>query len=640
MSGIVGLYSSQGQAPHRQLWPALVNHLRHRGPDEGGWWSDGGCFLGHRRLTTVGGPRGQQPMATADGRLVLVCDGAIYNHIELKRELERDGFRFRTDSDAEVLLHGYLAWGEGLARRLEGMFAFALIDRQSQELLLVRDRFGQKPLLFWKGPSYFAFASELRPLVALPELPRQLDLEGLGGFLTLNYVPGTRTLLEGVQRLGPGQWLKVGATIEQGTYYQPPHEACTQAEPQATLEQLGTLLDRAVSGALQCDVPLGVLLSGGVDSALVAESGARQGRLNQAFFLDFEEPGFSRKRAVKEVCRHLGLKLETLTMTPKMLEYFPALVEFADEPLADPSALAFFMLSKLAADTHRVVLSGDGADELFAGSPRYWATLLHKRLVSRLPARLRRQAADWAGNHRLKSGRVNWLFRLARFLRAAPLESGLAHYTWRGSWLPAQAATMVAGGARQPVGEALVVKTLELDPNRLTLLDLQKADLEDHLPNDVLARSDHLGLAAGVETRNPFLYHELASWALALPDRYKAHWGGRGKTLLRSRAQALFGKSVASGARLGLSFPVHAWLLSPEAEPIRDALSPSELNKVGVLDLDKIQSALNDTLAGERAYGPELWGLAVLSTWYGTRVARPPAPPRTDDVSERVIPLQ
>ncbi|HZU34675.1 MAG TPA: asparagine synthase (glutamine-hydrolyzing), partial [Gemmataceae bacterium] len=385
MCGIAGLYSFDGPAPHRALWPVLVNHLHHRGPDGGGWWADGPFFLGHRRLSIVGLATGSQPMATADGNLVVTFNGEIYNYPELRRELEQEGYCFRTDSDTEVLLHGYRAWGTELPTHLTGMFAFALADRLRGELYVARDRFGEKPLFLARTPRYLAFASELRPLTALPDLPRRLHPEALAAYLLLNYVPGRQCLLDGVERLAPATWRLYGPRTERsGRYWELPCALPSGSALSGTdaVTECRARLDRAVRLNLRSDVPVGIFLSGGIDSSLVAESAMRQGRLNRAYCLDFLEQTHSEYEGARMVAERLGLELERVTLMPTALEDFRRLVEHADDPLADSSALAVWTVARYAASRgNKVVLGGDGGDELFGGYLTYRASQFHRRRV-------------------------------------------------------------------------------------------------------------------------------------------------------------------------------------------------------------------------------------------------------------------
>jgi len=278
MSGIVGIFSLDGPPPYRERWPELVNHLRHRGPDEGAWWADGPFFFGHRRLCILDIDGGGQPMATEDGALVATFDGAIYNFEELRAELEAKGHSFRTNSDTEVLLHGYRAWGEKLPSRLIGMFAFAIADRRREELFLARGRFGQKPLFMLEMQKHVAFASEVRPLAAIPDIPRAMNAEALGGYLCRNFVPGTAALFDGIERLPAATWkVFTREGSRSATYWSPPEEPDPDKGQtvEEAMEQCQELLDRSVRMCLRSDVPMGLVISGGIDSPLVAESAVR-----------------------------------------------------------------------------------------------------------------------------------------------------------------------------------------------------------------------------------------------------------------------------------------------------------------------------------------------------------------------------
>ena len=648
MCGLVGFFAREGAAPHRPLWPDLVNHLRHRGPDAGSYWADGPFFLGHRRLSILGLSSGHQPMATSDGSLVVILNGEIYNFVELRAELEGLGHAFRTDSDTEVLLHGYRAWGEELPRHLVGQFAFALADRGRRRLFLARDRFGEKPLFVLRTPGYVAFASELRPLAALPDLDRRLDVAALGGFLSLNYVPGDQTLLAGVRRLPPATWALVEPAKERvERYWAPPEGPSEDARTaprtmEQALDEWRPLFDRAVRLAMRADVPVGILLSGGMDSSLVAESAMRQGRLNRAYFLDFEQPEWSEREAAQAVADRLGLPLESATLTPDALKDFLELVSHADDPLADSSALAVWTIARLAAKANKVVLGGDGGDELYGGYLTYGASKLHGGLISRMPGPLRSGLASIGRHLPTRDGKVSLSERARRFLRAADLPTAEAHFTWNGTWLPEEAAALVQPGeARTLVRDALpgLARRTGLRPP-IGVRRLQLVDVAEYLPNDILAKVDRMGMAHGLETRAPFLDHELASWSLRLPEHLAVGPRGELKALLRAAARRIFGPHIADRPKRGFSIPVHAWIRGPLSEVVRDLLAPRSVASLGVLDPKAVTAVVDDHLSGRRHLGFEIWGLAVLVAWHRMRVAHPPAAPSgIEPPQERIVPL-
>lgn len=638
--GIVGIFALEGSVPHEDLWGDMANHLRHRGPDEGAFWADGPFFLATRRLAIIDIEHGGQPMASADGNIVVVCNGEIYNYIELREELKQAGCRFRTASDVEVLVHGYQLWGAGLPERLKGMFAFAIADRRARSLLLARDRFGEKPLFVARVGRYIAFASEVKPLTVLPELDRAVDQEALGGFLSLNYVPGERTLLENVRRLAPAHWMRVDANgTTSGAYWTPPVLEAAGRPTFAEAEcELRARLDHAVKMCLRSDVPVGIFLSGGIDSSLIAESAVRQGRLTRAYVACFDERTFSEEGPARLVADRLGIPLEPVLLQPSSLGHFLELVDHADDPLADSSALAVWQVSQAASRQHKVVLTGDGSDEVFGGYQTYPATLAHERVVSRLPAAARRGLSALAGRIPVSEGKASLSYKLRRFLRAAELPTGLAHFSWNGTWLPSEAVQIASAAARGAVAAAMpAVVSRAVSPHSSPLLRFQLADIAEYLANDILVKTDRMSMAHGLETRAPFLYPDVVEFGLRLPDHLKVGRFGRLKCLLRAAARRHFGPAIADRAKQGFSIPVHAWLRRKEGEPVRDLLARDSVRATGILDAGTVEALVNDHMAGRGAFGFELWGLAVLVAWHRLRVARGPSPPPPDLLIRRVF---
>src|SRR5919202_94083 len=338
MCGIFGQFRRDGKTLDNDILCRLTNSLRHRGPDGGAYWSDAPFFLGHRRLSIIDLAQGQQPMATADGQLIVTFNGEIYNYVELRQELIARGHVFRTASDTEVLLHGYREWHVNLPSHLVGMFAFAIANREHRTLFLARDRFGEKPLLYHETPSSVTFASELRSLASLPNLQAEVDLEALAPYLCLNYVPGDRTLLQGIKRLPPATWrLYTQEDTKEGIYWFPPQPKTIQASLRLddALKQLREKLDQSVSISLRSDVPIALFLSGGIDSSVVAESAMRQGSLSKAYCLDFAEASFSEWDKAQSVAQRLGLPLQRVVLSPQVLSDFLSIVAHADDPLAD-----------------------------------------------------------------------------------------------------------------------------------------------------------------------------------------------------------------------------------------------------------------------------------------------------------------
>jgi asparagine synthase (glutamine-hydrolysing) len=639
MCGIIGQFCWQGPTT---LDPAFVDFLQHRGPDEGAYWRDGPFFLGHRRLSIIDLASGQQPMATQDGEVVVTSNGEIYNYPELRNELSALGHSFQTRSDTEVLLHGYRQWGTGLPAKLIGMFAFAIADRSRRELFLARDRFGEKPLFYLDRPGDVIFASEVRAFAALPGFPKTIEAGSLAAFLCLNYIPGDSTLLRGVMRLPSGTWrLYTASGYRTDRYWEPRSESTAQTIPSSQPEasaRLSDLFDNAVKLTLQSDVPVGVFLSGGIDSSLVAESAVRQGGLSRAFCLDFAEEGFSEYPKAKLVADRLGIPLIRAPLSHQIMERFLDITSHADDPLADSSAIAVWAVSHEAAKHNKVVLGGDGGDELFAGYLTYQASALHRKWISHLPGPFRRLMARVAPWIPCGNGKVSFGFKLMRFLRAADLATQQAHYTWNGTWLPQGAALLL----RDPQTASLARNCLEQLAQRHhlrspTLRALQYVDLMEYLPNDILAKVDRMSMANGLEVRAPFLEPTLAAFALDLPDRMKL--GSTPKVILRDKARALFGPAIADAPKQGFSIPVHSWIRRYRGLA-EDLLSPASVESIGHLDPAKIRAVVDAHMGGRHALGWEIWGLMVLSAWHRSMIASRPRPDinRTAVVTERSFP--
>ena len=647
MCGIFGQYVwSQPLDDPALLWSATES-LAHRGPDGGAFWTEGPFFFGHRRLSIIDLADGKQPMVSIDGRYVVTFNGEIYNYIELRQELEAMGHRFRTRSDTEVLLAGYAAWGTDLPGHLLGMFAFAIADRTQNELFIARDRFGEKPLFIREESGRVTFGSELKALSSLPQTNRTIDAAALAAYLCLNYVPGDATLLQGIRRMRAGWWRRYrhGRT-EEGQFWSAfgPHSF---AETPETLDEAANAtsaaIDNSVRIALRSDVPVALFLSGGIDSSLVAESAVRQGGLQDAFCIDFADSGFSEWNGAKRVADRLGIRLHRVRADSGMLENFEAIVAHADDPLADSSSLPVYSLARETARHFKVAISGDGGDEIFGGYLTHRATQLHASILARFPHVLRRAIARASMMLPVTRGKVTMSYMLRRFLRAADLDSGAAHFSWNGAWLPSQAADLLSDEVARARASACL-DNLARD-NDLTgatsLAALQRADIHEYLANDILVKVDRMTMAHGLESRAPLLSPELATLGLALPDDLKATPGAGGKIVLRHLVSRRLGTDVGRARKQGFSIPIHDWLSGPGRALMLDKLSPEALSATGVLNTHAVLAARDAHLKGGQSYGFELWGLMVLAEWCKIRRDAPtfkPADP-TEIARHRIMPV-
>ena len=643
MCGIVGHFARDGGAMAPETLFELVRCVSHRGPDDNTFWQDGPYSFGHRRLSIIDlSPAGRQPMASADGAIVITFNGEIYNYVSLRAELTALGHVFRTQSDTEVLINGYRQWGTDLLPKLLGMFAFAIADRPKRELLLARDRFGEKPLLYLDDEHGTTFASELTPLSRIAH-EREVDGDALGRYLVLNYVPGEQTLFKGVRRVPPGGWRRYSADgrIDHGSFWTPPGDIDAPQSFDDAIDQLEAKLQQAVERTLVSDVPVGIFLSGGIDSSLVAQAAVKSGTIARAFSLGFAEQSHSELPGARSTAARLGLPITEVMLDASALARFTDLVAHADDPLADSSALAVWTLAAETAKHVKVVLAGDGGDELFGGYLTYPATLWHASVTSRLPQPIRRAMSATARRLAVGDGKVTTSYKLMRFLRAATLPAGEAHFSWNGTWLPDEAAAIAADPAvKQSARNSLRWMAARHGlTGAVSFGELQRADVRDYLVNDILVKSDRMSMAHGLEVRAPFLDRDLAEFALRLPADFKTGRRGAGKRILRALARRTYGPEMAGAIKQGFSIPVHEWLRGPARGLVEDLLSPASITSIPLLDAKVIAGAVADHQSGRRALGWELWGLMVLAAWHRQQIQRVPRPVSASRPEAVTIPL-
>jgi asparagine synthase (glutamine-hydrolysing) len=624
MCGIFGQFRPSGAILEQDRLENATECLHHRGPDGGGYWREAGVALGHRRLAIIDLAAGRQPMASHDGRYVIIFNGEIYNYIELREELAQTGVRFATHSDTEVILEAYRAWGTDAPARLSGMFAFAIHDRHQASLFMARDRLGEKPMVYIDhGEDGVTFASELKALVAAGVTTMDVDVEVLELYLSLNYIPGTKSLLKGVKRLAAGCWRLYtrGRSATDGRYWSPPNPKSDPLPYPTVVDALPELrhrLDRAVSMALRSDVPVTLFLSGGIDSSLIAESAVRQGMIDTAYCLDFQEEGFSEWDKAKDVAKRLGVDLRRAIAHVPDPDLFQTIADHNDDPLADSSSVAVWFLAERTAKDFKVAITGDGGDELFGGYLTYRATSLYTRLFTHVPSPMLRLLARAAAMLRPSDGKVTMAYKMQRFARAFGLPPSLAHLTWNGTFLPSEAGRLIAPELQPPDGATLLEKLVAGYgvSTRPRLRDLQRLDALEYLPNDILTKVDRITMAHGLESRAPFLDSQVADFGLALPDHLKLTAGSQSKLILRALAEQRFGRDISNAKKQGFSIPIHRWLRGPMRESLDAFLGPEALRRLPFLD-HKVVSAIRDAHASGRGqFGYELWGLMVLSAWW------------------------
>lgn len=617
MCGICGSYDYvRGRPAEAALLERMNAALEHRGPDGGGLHLDGPAGLAARRLAIIDLEHGDQPMVADGGEVAVVQNGEILNHLQLRAELERAGARFRTRCDTEVLLHMYLRHGPRFVERLRGMFAIALWDRRHRRLLLARDRFGIKPLYYELRDGRLSFASELGALERQPCFSRELDRDALHAFLAFNSIPAPLTIFQSARKLAPGHLLLCEkGRIEICRYARPapaPAEALREEPADVLAEELRARLRDSVSAHLLADVPVGVLLSGGVDSSLLAALAAEvsPSRIS-TFSIGFRERSFDELKLARQVARRYGTDHHELVLTPDVAELLPKLVAAFDEPFADSSALPTFLVSELAAAHVKVVLSGEGGDELFGGYETYAADQLAlwigpaaarlAPLVERLPS---------------SSRRVSLEYRAKRFVRAAALPPLERHHGWKEIFSANERRRLLQprwrDGAADPLTpwRARFAETVGAP----LLARLQDIDLGIYLADDLLVKTDRMSMAHGLEARVPYLDPLVAELALALPTKLKVR-GLAKKRLLRRAAAPLIPQGILAARKRGFSIPAAAWLRG-ELEPLaRSLLGPERTRRQGYFEPEFVARLLDEHVARRQDHSRQLWGLMSFSLW-------------------------
>ena len=625
MCGIAGFFDRTAPAPvDGALLRRMTDSLTHRGPDASGFFEAPGVGLGHRRLSIIDLSGGQQPLFNEDRSVVVVYNGEIYNFKELTRELEALGHRFATQSDTEVIVHGWEEWGPACVERLRGMFAFALWDQKQETLFLARDRLGIKPLYYSQlADGRFLFGSELKALLQHPDLPRTLDPQAIEDYFAFGYVPDPRTIYQGVHKLAPGHLLTLG---RDGKAPQPrqywdlaftPDHGISEAAAMAELE---ARLREAVEIRMIAEVPLGAFLSGGVDSSSVVAFMAAHSKtpVNTCSIGFGGVAGFDESDYADLVAKHCATRHHSQQVAPDDFDLVEQLAGFYDEPFADSSAMPTYRVCRLARERVTVALSGDGGDEVFAGYRRYRWHGYEERVRQRLPQGLRGPLFGLAGQLYPKLDWAPKPLRAKSTFQALARDSASAYF---------HSVSMLGGGLRRQLFSPAMTRALqgydacqllagimEAAPAEHPLDKAIYADFKTYLPGDILTKVDRASMATSLEVRVPILDHHLVEWATTLPLSLRLN-GREGKHVLKRAMEKTLPHSVLYRDKMGFAVPLGQWFRGPLKARVRDRLLGERLADTGFFDRRVITRLLDDHTSGLSDHATPIWSLLMFDSF-------------------------
>lgn len=620
MCGICGIVNNDSSVPINEAILRQMNAvITHRGPDDEGYYIAGNVGLGMRRLSIIDLVTGHQPICNEDQTVWVVFNGEIYNFPSIQAELIQKGHRFATQSDTEVIVHAYEEYGTSCVERFNGMFAFALWDSKQQRLFIARDHLGIKPLYYWCRNGELVFGSELKCVIKNPDIPREIDLEALDQFLSLEYIPTPRTIFQGITKLPAGHRLiyeKGNLTIER--YWDIPFKPVL-GDINTCAETLKELIDDAVRLQLISDVPLGAFLSGGIDSSTVVAAMSRVSQIPvRTFSIGFDDATYNEMPYARLVAKQYNTQHTEEILTPDIGEIAQNLVLHLDEPFADFSIFPTFLVSEVARRSVKVVLSGDGGDELFGGYDTYVAQSWD-RYYRWLPDRLRMQSIPRLLAHvppqPAKKGLVN---KVKRFVEGAALPAELQHTRWMLFMTPADKSSLyqpeVGSCLDGRSTESVLINYFKLAAERDSLAQQQYVDIKTYLVDDILTKVDRMSMAVSLETRVPLLDYRLVELAVNLPPEMKIGQG-QTKRILRHAMADRLPAEVLNKPKQGFSIPLKNWLRGPLKPMMLDLLSPESINKQGLFNPACVTQWVDEHLEGKVNHSHRLWALMVFMLW-------------------------
>jgi asparagine synthase (glutamine-hydrolysing) len=614
LCGIVG-FTTRNWHPGPERISQATESLLHRGPDQQGLHRSPLCSLGATRLKIIDLAGGDQPICSEDRDTVIAFNGEIYNHLSLRKELEARGHRFRTHCDTETVLHAFLEWDTACFERLHGMFAVAIWCNSRKRLILARDRLGIKPLYIAEQKEEIFFASELKGILIHPEIERKLSFEGLDCYLSMNYSPSPWTLMDGIEKLPPGSWLEwKNGSVSRDVYWRVPDPAPEPMSIEDAAKELDGLIERSVREHMMSDVPLGVWLSGGLDSTTILHYAAQvsSSRL-RTFSISFNGRTFDESPYISEAVRRYDTEHEQLDLNPEQdLEgAIHELTYYSDEPSADSGALPVWFLSRLCRQSVTVAFSGEGADEIFGGYLTYRANRI-AALLRRLPSAAIRTAMRALNAWPASNEKISFEYKLKRLLQGTLLPPEEAHVYWNGSFSEAEKSSLLTEPLPGTFPELLSPLRTSLPGDGLG--PFMHFDQTWYLADDILVKSDRMSMAHSIEVRPPFLDHRIVEFAAKIPSELKVS-GKSQKRVLKELMKGKLSPLITGRSKIGFDIPTHEWFRGPLRGTLTDSLESAETEYGDLFRFDRIRTLIERHMRREINIGYHLWGLMILFLW-------------------------
>ena len=634
ITGWVNLDTTKANHEAEAILHGMCERILHRGPDSEGLWTDDRAALGMRRLSIIDLKTGDQPVFSEDKTVIAMVNGELYNFREVRADLEKRGHRFRTKTDVEIVPHLYQIYGDDFVDHINGMFAISLWDTQKKKLILARDRFGEKPLYYGIFDNKLIYASEPKSLLTHPAVKAELDINALRHYVSFDYVPAPMSIFKGIYKLPSSHVL----TVENGdvktrrywslTWQKPDREGKLNGNsPKSKANELKELLSDAVRMRLVSDVPLGILLSGGIDSSTIAALAVKHSTEQvKTFSIGFTEQSYNESQYARQVANHLGTDhYEEYLSAEKTGDLISEIGTWLDEPMSDPSLIPTFLLARFVRRHVTVALGGDGGDELFAGYPMYYAHKVAARYAM-IPQFVRRGLIEPAVRALpVSTKNLSFDFKAKRFIRASKFDSVARHHSWFGSFSQDKHEQLFSKDFLAQTTDDIYLVARDLlntTDAKSEIEKMQFLDMNFYLAEDILTKVDRSSMAVSLETRAPFLDPRVAQFSASLPVSYKLR-GSKGKFILKKAMEGLLPDEILYRPKKGFGIPTAEWLKGRLNPLLREMLTSERLKAQGIFNPVFVQQLIKEHETGAASHHKELWTLLVFQLWRDSFLQKP-----------------